>query len=208
MNIPTFQIFSLVFWLIPYIAMIIYQLDPPKKKMMWVLLGFGIIVGGFFIQHFRYGDKLMLRGLHILMLLYCGMWIVSYRWYRKWLSFSRSLSVGFVLSYVVSFYWEISINVYDLWRKGLHGSLPGHVLGLFPLVWLLRRVKVQLGWKNICSIFLGMVPTMVGVMIAGDLSLNIPLISSRFGYLLFCRMWGYVCMLYVFRQLKGVVKNV
>jgi len=204
MNIPIFQIFSLVFWLIPYIAMIVYQLDPPREKMMWALLGFGIVVGGFFIYHFSYEGGLLLRGLHVLMLLYIGMWIVSYRHYRKWLSFSRALSVGFVLSYVVSFYWEIPINVYDLWRKGLHGSLPGHVLGLFPLVWLLKKVKVQLGWKNIFLIFLGVVPTILGIMIVGDLSMNIPLISIRFSYLLFCRLWGYVCMSYVFHQLKGV----
>jgi len=111
-----------------------------------------------------------------------------------------SLLLGFLVAYVASFYWEIPENIFWQLKRGYHPALLLVLLGVFPYIWLDKR----LGWKrsrgNILLVLLGWASTTFGVLITPS---NIYTTSFGVLYFLFCRVLCLLVLVKVFILDKG-----
>ena len=195
---------NLLFYLSPYVAMILYDLSsriPGKiktvlSKVFGIVLGLafllsaieflilGYVNGNGFIALFDSFIPTYLALFYAVSTIFCVVIL-----YLEGHSIYHSFLFGFLISYVNSFYWEVPENIYWQLVRGYHPAIIFVLLGAFPYIWLDKK----LGWKknrrNVLLVLLGWVTTTLGVL---TLKSNIYTSPTEALYFLFCRG---VCLL-------------
>ena len=113
--------------------------------------------------------------------------------YKKGHSYYHSLLLGFLIAYVSSFYWELPENIFWQLKRGYHPAIIFVVLGVFPYIWLDKRLGWEKNRRNIFLVILGWMSTTIGVL---TMESNVYTTPTGGVYFLFCRV---VCLLVLIR---------
>ena len=195
---------NLVFYISPYVVMILYDLRdkiPNKLKkftgnagIVFLVCGsiysvvslayYGYTKNGNYVTVFNGFIPTYLLTFYILSVLVTvvACYITNRGWYE-------SLHLGFLISYVASFYWEVPENIFWQIKRGYHPAILLAMLGAFPYIWLNKKIGWEKTRKNISLVLLGWSTTTLGV-----LTLESNVYTTPIGglYFLFCRV---VCLL-------------
>jgi len=193
---------NLAFYLCPYVAMIFHDLSPQisdrlkhtLNQVFTFLLGVGILfsIGQLLILRY-YEDGVWAEILGFIPPYLAAFYSLSvalcvYALYKKGPSYYHSLSLGFIIAYVSSFYWELPENIFWQLKRGYHPTIIFVLLGVFPYIWLDKKLGWERSLTNILLVLLGWAVTLYGVM---TMESNIYTTPTGGIYFLFCRV---VCL--------------
>lgn len=208
---------NLIFYISPYIVMVLYNLKdkiPSRAKTVIKISGFVIVLvtfslssmyliwrgyttGGEYVTVFGYMPTYLLVFYSFSAIIgILAFYIVGYSSYD-------SLQLGFILAYVVSFYWEIPENIFWQLRRGYHPAMILALLGVFPYIWLDKTIGWYRNKKNVALILAGWATTTLGVL---TLKSNIYTGPMEALYFLLCRAVGLLILIKIF-ALKDISLN-
>jgi len=202
-NTNMVYICNMIFYLCPYVAMLLHDLSDKfidKIKTLLnlittILLGTATLFSTYKLLTLGYvtnGQWAEIFGFipPYLALFYClGAILTVYLFYSRGYTYYRSTYLGFILTYISSFYWELPENIYWQLKRGYHPTILFVLLAAFPYIWLNKN----LGWvknkQNVILVLLGLATTTYGVL---TMPSGIYITYSGVLYFLFCRA---VCLL-------------
>ena len=194
---------NLLFYLSPYVAMALYDFStktPEYFKHILVntfslLLITGASVSFVFLLLLGYPGDPMFGFIPAYLALFYSISVVLcvYVLYKKGHSYYHSLLLGFLIAYVSSFYWELPENIFWQLKRGYHPAIIFVVLGVFPYIWLDKRLGWEKNRRNIFLVILGWMSTTIGVL---TMESNVYTTPTGGVYFLFCRV---VCLLVLIR---------
>lgn len=198
---------NLLFYLCPYVAMALYDLSSktPERfkyilaRIFSLLLIIGIsasFISFLLLGYHQEGQFVAIFGFippYLALFYSISVALCVYVLYKKGHPYYHSLLLGFLMAYVSSFYWEIPENIFWQLKRGYHPAIIFSLLGVFPYIWLDKK----LGWKkdrrNILLVMLGWMSTTIGVL---TMKSNVYATPTEGIYFLFCRA---VCLLVLIR---------
>lgn len=201
--------YNLLFYLCPYIPMLLYDLRNRTPKwvkgvvgsVFWFfainttmisigfLMAFGFQKGGIFtiVGGFIPAYLLLFYGVSVL---FCLL-ILYFEGHTHY----NSILFSILLVYVNSFYWEIPENIFWQIKRGYHPAIIFPVLGVFPYIWLNKTLKWKKNKLNIALVLVGWATTTYGVL---TMKSNIYTTPSGAMYFLFCRIVCQLVLLKIF----------
>lgn len=121
--------------------------------------------------------------------------------YLKGYSYYNSLIFGFLISYISSFYWELPENIFWQLKRGYHPAIIFVLLGVFPYIWLDKKLGWKKTYKNIFLVLLGWAATTYGVL---TMESNIYTTYTGTIYFLFCRVVCLIILINIFTQRRNI----
>lgn len=202
-------IYNLFFYLSPYVAMILYDFSTrtSNRSKTTISIVLSIVLGSTFIyslvQFFilgytKNGEFVTLFGVipPYLVLFYTSSVILCIIiLYLDGHPYYHSLFFGFLIPYISSFYWEIPENIFWQLKRGYHPTIIFILLGVFPYIWLDKKLGWERSRTNILLILLGWAVTLYGVM---TMESNIYTTPAGGLYFLFSRVVGLSILIKIF----------
>lgn len=163
-------LFNLSFYLAPYIFMIFHRLNPSPRKLLLPFSAASFFIGVVFYQRYHYAKVAggSFNAFHYLVGLYLSFWIISSLLSLRRHSVSQALAVGFMISYITSFYWELPQNILSILEMGWHSAILLHLLGVFPLIWLIKITKFKLTIEKVIFILIGLFASSIIILAEGS----------------------------------------
>jgi len=212
----TVLICNMAFYLSPYVVMMTYDLRdriPSKLKKFVSNVGMVFLISTFIYSvisliHYGYtknGGYVTFGGFiptYLLTFYVLSVLISVLACYMTSYSLYESLHLGFLISYVTSFYWEVPENIFWQIKRGYHPAILLAMLGAFPYIWLNKKIGWEKNRKNMSLILFGWATTTLGVL---TLKSNVYTTPTGGLYFLGCRA---VCLLILVKifVLKDIVE--
>jgi len=140
---------NMLFWIVPYLAMIFYQLPIPffQKRLTYhqtsAIQMYCLLISLPFVYQIFVFPHTIILGVFPDYLLYfylAGVFWLSI-FYLDLFPSIKSIFQSFLVIYVGSFVWEIPINIRCLLESGYHSAIILHLLGVFPYIFLYSITK-------------------------------------------------------------------
>lgn len=142
-------------WIAPIPFMIIYHIKTTRFSLLTyptiffptIFMSLGTVFAGKFLPFIFHSDVLISYSIMVGV----GMYFLRV---RKNLNYLQALSLAFVVSFVVSFYWEVPIFLYTIFYRGyIDQAMPLHILSALPAFFVEQKIrKVNLGKSKLISV--------------------------------------------------------
>lgn len=116
---------------------------------------------------------------------------------------------SFILVYISTFFWEIPENIYWQLKRGFHPTLIFTLLGVFPYIWLDKKLPWRKSTKNILLLSTVWMATLFGVFLYPS-SIDCqwqPYLHPCAIFFLICRALAWFMLIYVFVIDRGHVRG-
>lgn len=199
---------NLVFYLCPYVAMLMYdissRLSERTTRSLSAVLSLGLAITFlysltlFAIYKFRYGrDIILFRYVPAYLVVFYAVstMVCMTSLYLKGHTYYNSLIFGFLVAYISSFYWELPENIFWQIKRGYHPTILFVLVTAFPYIWLNKNLGWKKNKKNLILVLLGLATTTYGVL---TMPSGIYTTTSGTIYFLFCRAVCLMVMIKIF----------
>lgn len=202
-------VYNLAFYLCPYIFMILYDLrdkTPDRLKnimtsIFWIAIFASTVISiGYILAFGTYNEGIFtIVGGFIpayLLLFYSAsiLFCITILYFEGHQDY-QAILFSLVLVYVNSFYWEIPENIFWQFKRGFHMAIVFPLIGVFPYIWLTKKMKLRYNKETIILLLAGWIPTTYGVL---TMKSNIYTTASGAIYFLFCRVVCQIVLLKIF----------